>query len=152
MAIITQTKDLLQLIPSAYEKSMSVSDKIIADNPIYAILLNKATNQIVCIFRAVFLVVKTSAGFRLLITHISKEVKNTVDFVKMDKDKVLKTDWPFKNDGDGVYIDTFNGYRMYFCTEYDDMNEVRQRLKANFSRTNAMSQKENIIYAEAVYV
>ena len=158
MAVISKLSDIIKLIPTARSEFFqspiaSVDDETIACNPLYAVLVNKSTNSIFHIFRVVFLIIRVTGGFRLLLSNLSKEAKSTIDFVKSDREVMFKGDWPFKNDGDGLYIETFNGYKAYFCTDYDDMFEIRSRLKARITTPSTQTASvERIVYTETVFV
>ena len=158
MAIINYISEISNLIPSTFKdftKSLVsvVDDETIANNPLYAVLINKSTNSIIYVFRVVFLVIKVTGGYRLLLTNLSKETKSTVDFVKSNKEITLKEDWPFKNYGQGLYLDTFNGYKVYFCTDYDDMLELKRKLNVSIRATSEQTEsEEKVVVTETVYI
>ena len=140
MAIVKDLNEIKDLIPTPdyrlYGSNITEApSRLLIDNPLFAVTVNRKYNVVISSFRVMFMLVKRGDKFHMMVTnyHRDSNVGNT-DYITIPDPKYRKlelSDWPFTVDDIGLRLDStcYDKNMIYFTTLADDVKEIREKIK-----------------------
>ena len=151
MAIIKSFKEIEHLIPEPdtrlYGSNITEAPaKYVLDDPLFAFITNKDRKQIVSVLRIMFMLVKRSDKYYLMISSYHGQSSFYTEYLTLPSDKeIKKTDWNFTVDEIGLRMDSnsYDKHTIYFGKLATDVKDIREALNKT---------KKNVLKLEAVLV
>ena len=139
MAIVKNLNEILNLIPEPdyrlYGSNITEApSREVIDNPLFAFTVYRKNKVVIGMFRAMFMLVKRSGVFYLMVVDYDRSNSTFTDYIKLPEEKnkkLSKTDWPFVVDEIGLRIDSscYDRNMIYFATRASDINDIKEALK-----------------------
>ena len=105
--------------------------KYVLDDPLFAFITNKNRGQVVSVLRIMFMLVKRSDKYYLMISSYHGQSSFYTEYLTLPSDKeIKKTDWNFTTDEIGLRMNSnsYDKHTIYFGKLATDVKDIRESL------------------------